>query len=899
MKSTRLATLCVAIVPALFLSSSLFSQIVTTNASDNAGNYAGNWGDGSNGGTGFQAWTFNSGAGTGGAGRFIGNPANVGIAGMSESSFALYANPAGSGAFIDAVRVFSSPLAVGDTLEFKWAINWDSAGGNKGFSLSAGSTEVINVNNGSSQDITLNGNNVNFGYGTNAMTWSFTRTATNSVRVVANDRDGNGTYSNNLTVTNGAIDRIKFYAAGLSDDNGGNREPYFNDFLITSTTADVTPPVINLAAGVDKVTWVATGTSVTLANTDVTASDAITTSPTVTFLPATVDTTVDGLTAVTYTATDAAGNAATVTRVIAVGAAAPGYHNLRFPAALTVNTNSTESAYGEIFIDGATPGAGAASGVQAWIGVNSANSDPSTWDGSAWSAASYVGEEGNNDNYQGVIAGTNRAPGTYYFATRFQLGTNSSNPNFFYGGIGTDGVGGTWGGTRQVAVGGVTNTVTNGNGVLSVVPVRNVTFAVDMGVQIFKGAFNPATNGVEVRGDFNGFSGSPLVQQGTSTIYTNTLAINGTNETVLNYKFFGNGTNELAWENRGNRSLSLASSNQTVPTAFFSDLSEARKITFRVDMSVQAAKNAFNTNSGSVYIAGSFNGWNTTNTPLLAQGNGFYAAEVTVDGPVSGIAYKFLKGTTTGDYEQVADRTVSAVLPNLDSSTLDVVLFGNDDGVAPTDISLSASSLAENNAVNAVVGTLSSTDATVGGDTHTYSLVTGTGDTDNAAFNISGSDLRATVAFNFETKSSYSIRVRSTDSKGNSFEEPLNITVTDVAEGATFSGWSGGGTTNSELVGKYAIGGATNISAASEKPVSAVDSNTLSLSAIVRTNDTNLTVVGEAGGSLTNWSTNGVSVTASTNTNGVPEGHQRQVFSVERTNGPTRQFLRLKATLTP
>ncbi len=124
------------------------------------------------------------------------------------------------------------------------------------------------------------------------------------------------------------------------------------------------------------------------------------------------------------------------------------------------------------------------------------------------------------------------------------------------------------------------------------------------------------------------------------------------------------------------------------------------------------------------------------------------------------------------------------------------------------------------------------------------------------------------------------------------------LTVTQA--GSTFAGWAGGGTaTNSELVGKYAIGGAASSSSASEKPVSTVDSNTLSLSAIVRTNDAKLTVVGEAGGSLTNWSTNGVSVTASPNTNGVPEGHQRQVFSVDRANSPTRQFLRLKATLQP
>jgi hypothetical protein len=84
MKTNRLAILCVAITPAL-LSSSLFSQIVTTNASDNAGNYARIWGDASNGGSGFQAWNFNFGAGSGGAGRFIGNPANAGITGIPQA----------------------------------------------------------------------------------------------------------------------------------------------------------------------------------------------------------------------------------------------------------------------------------------------------------------------------------------------------------------------------------------------------------------------------------------------------------------------------------------------------------------------------------------------------------------------------------------------------------------------------------------------------------------------------------------------------------------------------------------------------------------------------------------------------------------------------------------------
>ena len=102
----------------------------------------------------------------------------------------------------------------------------------------------------------------------------------------------------------------------------------------------------------------------------------------------------------------------------------------------------------------------------------------------------------------------------------------------------------------------------------------------------------------------------------------------------------------------------------------------------------------------------------------------------------------------------------------------------------PTDISLSASSIAENSLANAVVGALTTTD-TDAANTFTYTLVTGTGDTDNGSFNISGSSLRATAAFNFETKSSYSVRVRSTDQGGLYYEETFTITVTNVNETPT------------------------------------------------------------------------------------------------------------------
>jgi len=99
----------------------------------------------------------------------------------------------------------------------------------------------------------------------------------------------------------------------------------------------------------------------------------------------------------------------------------------------------------------------------------------------------------------------------------------------------------------------------------------------------------------------------------------------------------------------------------------------------------------------------------------------------------------------------------------------------------PTDVTLSSNSIAENALPNASVGTLSTIDPDAG-NTFTYALVTGTGDTDNGSFNIDGATLRASSSFDFEAKSSYSIRVRSTDQGGLFIEKVFTITVTDVNE---------------------------------------------------------------------------------------------------------------------
>ncbi|MFN6103858.1 MAG: cadherin domain-containing protein, partial [Planctomycetaceae bacterium] len=98
--------------------------------------------------------------------------------------------------------------------------------------------------------------------------------------------------------------------------------------------------------------------------------------------------------------------------------------------------------------------------------------------------------------------------------------------------------------------------------------------------------------------------------------------------------------------------------------------------------------------------------------------------------------------------------------------------------------SLSASSIAENQASGTSVGTFSTNDPDAG-DTFTYTLVSGTGSTDNASFTIDGSTLKTAASFDFETKSSYSIRVRTTDQGGLSYEKQFTIRVLNVNEAAT------------------------------------------------------------------------------------------------------------------
>jgi hypothetical protein len=214
-------------------------------------------------------------------------------------------------------------------------------------------------------------------------------------------------------------------------------------------------------------------------------------------------------------------------------------------------------------------------------------------------------------------------------------------------------------------------------------------------------------------------------------------------------------------------------------------------------------------NDGSVYTTGSFAGTadfdpsaNTFNltgggrfaSMLDAAGNFCWVRKV--GGSSNDIAVA-QNGSVyiTGSYYGTTDFDPGPGIFNLTNST------GYDNTFvlkllpdhAPTNIELSGNSVAENQQSGTVVGSFSSVDPDAG-EAFTYSLVSGSGGNDNAAFTINASgQLQTAAVFDYETKSSYGILVRTTDYSGMWFEEAFTISVINLPETRT---WDGGSTEN-------------------------------------------------------------------------------------------------------
>ena len=129
---------------------------------------------------------------------------------------------------------------------------------------------------------------------------------------------------------------------------------------------------------------------------------------------------------------------------------------------------------------------------------------------------------------------------------------------------------------------------------------------------------------------------------------------------------------------------------------------------------------------------------------------------------------------------------------------------------------------------------------------------------------------------------------------------PAEVALYDGAAG--FELWAAGQQPTPGNVYRYAVGGASGPFATNGLPANySVTSSNISITAIVRTNDPNLTVVAQAVSDLGSgaWSTNSVTRTIPADQTGaVPGTTQRQTFSTAR-GAAGQKFLRLQAVLAP
>jgi hypothetical protein len=248
-------------------------------------------------------------------------------------------------------------------------------------------------------------------------------------------------------------------------------------------------------------------------------------------------------------------------------------------------------------------------------------------------------------------------------------------------------------------------------------PSTFVTFSVDMSTNILLGTFVQGVDAVNVRGTYNGWAATetPLVQVGSTTVYTNT--VNDTNDAnggAVTYIFNIDGTTYETLPthiNGSNNRQSLlpttSGASLVLPTSYFADAGAlvSSTVKFQVDMAQQIVLGNFSVaNSTNINVRGTIFGnfndptpyapvYTLTNDPSIittdnlgvTHSNVYVGTWPVTNSPGAFVEFKFTF-TTAGNTSWDAPAGVNAdgggnrYFANV-SQTLPIVLF-NDVGAA-------------------------------------------------------------------------------------------------------------------------------------------------------------------------------------------------------------------------
>ena len=202
--------------------------------------------------------------------------------------------------------------------------------------------------------------------------------------------------------------------------------------------------------------------------------------------------------------------------------------------------------------------------------------------------------------------------------------------------------------------------------------IQNVTFKVDMGVQIFKGAFVAGTDTLYVVGDFGpeniwNTTANLLTDLDSDGVYEGTVAVTSAGLANLGFKYLIGGKipENSGYENGSNRTLVAAPAgttpaDRTLMTVPFANATATREVKFQVDVSVAQASGVFDPATDTVEVAGTFsNNFGTGYLMSAPDANGVCSLTTFLDGAENtAIKYKFrIKRGTDYNWESDPDRT--------------------------------------------------------------------------------------------------------------------------------------------------------------------------------------------------------------------------------------------------
>jgi len=210
----------------------------------------------------------------------------------------------------------------------------------------------------------------------------------------------------------------------------------------------------------------------------------------------------------------------------------------------------------------------------------------------------------------------------------------------------------------------------------------DVTFQVDMSIQMARTIFNATTDTVRIRGSFDGWgAGLDMSDADNDSVYVVTVT-SQPQSTVIFYKFFHTGTNGT-WESDPNREVNTGTSATVTVDPYFFDgrtpyTSVSSPVTFNVDMRLPA-KSDFDPATNHVYVAGNFTDWGTGALEMLdADGDSIFTVDVSTFTSGDLAIYKFIWSTgaaSSGNWETPAGSDVFGS----DNNRIYGVVDGNND----------------------------------------------------------------------------------------------------------------------------------------------------------------------------------------------------------------------------